>query len=134
MKIVQQTIALLLLIGTSFSVLAQVSNKESIRLTQLAERVTIIRDQWGIAHVYGTTDADAVFGMLYAQCEDDFKRVEMNYIEKLGRLSEIKGSATLYNDLETRLLIDVAEANTLIIYKLIKKSFRPFYYSNYFTF
>ena len=82
MKIVQQTITLLLLIGTSFSVLAQVSNKESIRLTQLAKRVTIIRDQWGIAHVYGTTDADAVFGMLYAQCEDDFKRVEMNYIEK----------------------------------------------------
>ena len=112
MKIVQQTIALLLLIGTSFSVLAQVSSKESIRLTQLSERVTIIRDQWGIAHVYGTTDADAVFGMLYAQCEDDFKRVEMNYIEKLGRLSEIKGSATLYNDLETRLLIDVAEAKS----------------------
>ena len=112
MKIVQQTIALLLLIGTSFSVLAQVSNKESIRLTQLAKRVTIIRDQWGIAHVYGTTDADAVFGMLYAQCEDDFKRVEMNYIEKLGRLSEINGSATLYNDLETRLLIDVAEAKS----------------------
>jgi acyl-homoserine lactone acylase PvdQ len=112
MKIVQQTITLLLLIGTSFSVLAQVSSKESIRLTQLAKRVTIIRDQWGIAHVYGTTDADAVFGMLYAQCEDDFKRVEMNYIEKLGRLSEIKGSATLYNDLETRLLIDVAEAKS----------------------
>ena len=50
--------------------------------------------------------------MLYAQCEDDFKRVEMNYIEKLGRLSEINGSATLYNDLETRLLIDVAEAKS----------------------
>lgn len=112
MKIVQQTITLLLLFGTHFSVLAQVSSKESIRLTQLAKRVTIIRDQWGIAHVYGTTDADAVFGMLYAQCEDDFKRVEMNYIEKLGRLSEIKGSATLYNDLETHLLIDVAEAKS----------------------
>jgi acyl-homoserine lactone acylase PvdQ len=39
----------------------------------------------GVAHVYGKTDADAVFGC-FAQCEDDFKRVEMNYIEKLGRL------------------------------------------------
>jgi acyl-homoserine lactone acylase PvdQ len=48
--------------------------------------------------------------MLYAQCEDDFKRVEMNYIEKLGRLSEIKGQSVLYNDLEIRLLIDVDEA------------------------
>jgi acyl-homoserine lactone acylase PvdQ len=47
--------------------------------------------------------------MLYAQCEDDFKRVEMNYIEK-GRLSEIKGQSVLYNDLEIRLLIDVDEA------------------------
>jgi acyl-homoserine lactone acylase PvdQ len=50
------------------------------------------------------------FWMLYAQCEDDFKRVEMNYIEKLGRLSEIKGQSVLYNDLEIRLLIDVDEA------------------------
>jgi acyl-homoserine lactone acylase PvdQ len=50
------------------------------------------------------------FSGCYAQCEDDFKRVEMNYIEKLGRLSEIKGQSVLYNDLEIRLLIDVDEA------------------------
>ena len=69
----------------------QIKNQTEIkRLKKLASQVTIIRDKWGIAHVYGTTDADAVFGMLYAQCEDDFKRVEQNYIEKLGRLSEIK--------------------------------------------
>ena len=84
--------------------------KEIERLKNLSQQVTIIRDNWGIAHVYGTTDADAVFGMLYAQCEDDFKRVEMNYIEKLGRLSEIKGQSVLYNDLEIKLLIDTAEA------------------------
>ena len=58
-----------------------------------AQQVTILRDNWGIPHIYGKTDADAVFGLLYAQCEDDFNRVEMNYIEKLGRLSEIKGEA-----------------------------------------
>ena len=84
--------------------------KEVERLKKSAQQVTIIRDNWGIAHVYGKTDADAVFGMLYAQCEDDFKRVEMNYIEKLGRLSEIKGQSVLYNDLEIKLLIDVEEA------------------------
>jgi len=112
MRSINNTIVLVLLIGTNFLGLAQVSRTESIRLTQLAKRVTIIRDQWGIAHVYGKTDADAVFGMLYAQCEDDFQRVEMNYIEKLGRLSEIKGSTTLYNDLETRLLIDATEAKS----------------------
>lgn len=83
---------------------------ENKRLEKQAQRVTIIRDNWGIAHVYGKTDADAVFGMLYAQCEDDFQRVEMNYIDKLGRLAEIKGQSVLYNDLETRLLIDADEA------------------------
>lgn len=75
-----------------------------------AQRVEIIRDKWGIAHIYGQTDADAVFGMLYAQCEDDFKRIELNYIEKLGRLSEIEGEKTLYNDLQIRLLIDSTQA------------------------
>ena len=56
-----------------------------------AAQVTIIRDNWGIPHIYGKTDADAVFGLLYAQCEDDFPRVEMNYIEKLGRQAEVTG-------------------------------------------
>ena len=95
----------------SFSMFSQsTSTKEIKRLQESAQKVTIIRDNWGIAHVYGKTDADAVFGMLYAQCEDDFKRVEMNYIEKLGRLSEIKGQSVLYNDLEIKLLIDTEEA------------------------
>ncbi len=56
-----------------------------------AAAVTVIRDNWGIPHIYAKTDADAVFGLLYVQCEDDFKRVEMNYIEKLGRMAEVKG-------------------------------------------
>jgi acyl-homoserine-lactone acylase len=95
----------------SFQLSAQkINSKEVIRLQNLAQQVTIIRDNWGIPHVYGKTDADAVFGLLYAQCEDDFKRIEMNYIEKLGRLSEIKGQSVLYNDLEIKLLIDTEEA------------------------
>ena len=83
---------------------------EITRFKQQAKNVEIIRDKWGIPHIYGKSDADAVFGLLYAQCEDDFKRVEMNYIEKLGRLSEIKGEKELYNDLQIRLLIDPADA------------------------
>ena len=88
----------------------KIATTEIARLQRLAQQVSITRDNWGIAHVYGTTDADAVFGMLYAQCEDDFKRVELNYIEKLGRLSEIKGQSVLYNDLEIKLLIDTEDA------------------------
>jgi acyl-homoserine lactone acylase PvdQ len=75
-----------------------------------AKNVTIIRDKWGIPHVYGKTDGDAVFGLMYAQCEDDFRRIEMNYIEKLGRMAEVTGEKDLYNDLYLRLLIDSADA------------------------
>ena len=60
------------------------SSTEINRWQQQAKQVTITRDNWGIPHISGKTDADAVFGLLYAQCEDDFKRVELNYIEKLG--------------------------------------------------
>lgn len=87
-----------------------VSATDIQRWEQQAQQVTIIRDHWGIPHIYGKTDADAVFGLLYAQCEDDFQRVEFNYIEKLGRLAEIKGASQLYEDLLTRLIIDSAEA------------------------
>ena len=88
------------------------SPKEIAQWKQQAKNVTIIRDNWGIPHIYGKTDADAVFGLLYAQCEDDFKRVEMNYIEKLGRMAEVKGEKDLYNDLLIRLVIDSADAIT----------------------
>ncbi len=71
-----------------------------------AQRVTIIRDNWGIAHIYGKSDADAVFGTLYAQAEDDFERVELNYINALGRLAEVEGESKIYNDLRTRLFQD----------------------------
>ncbi|MES2773284.1 MAG: penicillin acylase family protein [Bacteroidota bacterium] len=101
-------LALLLLPVFSF---AQNFTKSDIaRCEATAKNVTIIRDNWGIPHIYGNTDADAVFGLLYAQCEDDFKRVEMNYIVKLGRLAELNGEKDLYNDLLIRLLIDTSEA------------------------
>lgn len=74
-----------------------------------ARRVTVIRDDWGIAHVYGKTDADAVFGMEYAQAEDDFNRVETNYINAMGRLAEAEGDPAVYKDLRMKLFIDPAE-------------------------
>lgn len=86
------------------------SKEEITRWEKQTKNVTIIRDNWGIPHIYGKTDADAVFGLLYAQCEDDFKRVEMNYIEKLGRMAEVKGESALYDDLLIRMIIDSADA------------------------
>ncbi len=86
------------------------TQKEINDWQQQAKKVTIIRDNFGIPHIYGKSDADAVFGLLYAQCEDDFARVEMNYIEKLGRLSEVTGEKDLYNDLLIRMIIDTTDA------------------------
>src|SRR6267154_1893052 len=76
------------------------------RWQRQAQAVTIIRDDWGIAHVYGKTDADAVFGMEYAQAEDDFNRVETNYINAMGRLAETEGESRIYLDLRMKLFID----------------------------
>ncbi len=83
-----------------------VQNSDLQRWAQRARRVTIIRDDWGIAHVYGQTDADAVFGAIYAQAEDDFNRVETNYLNSLGRLAEAEGESALWRDLRMKLFID----------------------------
>ncbi|MBL4631290.1 MAG: penicillin acylase family protein, partial [Paraglaciecola sp.] len=80
------------------------------RLTARAERVEIIRDDFGVPHIYGKSDADAVFGLLYAQAEDDFKRVERNYIWAIGRLAEIEGEKALYSDLRARLFMTIKQA------------------------
>jgi acyl-homoserine lactone acylase PvdQ len=79
---------------------------DSARWAAEASRVTIVRDDWGIAHVHGKSDADAVFGMIYAQCEDDFNRVESNYLTSLGRTAEAEGESRIWQDLRQRLFID----------------------------
>ncbi len=90
--------------------LAGQSPTEIARWKATAERVTIIRDRWGIPHIYGKTDADVVFGLLYAQCEDDFFRVEQNYIEAIGRLAEVQGESALFHDIRARLFLDTVQA------------------------
>ncbi|MCM0041287.1 MAG: acylase [Algoriphagus sp.] len=75
-----------------------------------ANKVEIIRDDFGVPHIYGSRDADVVFGLLYAQCEDDFRRVERNYLWALGRLSELEGEKELYSDLRAQLYMTTEEA------------------------
>ncbi len=83
---------------------------EHARQQARADNVQIIRDDFGVAHVYGKTDADAVFGLLYAQAEDDFPRIERNYTWAIGRLAEVEGEAALYSDLRARLYMTDIEA------------------------
>jgi acyl-homoserine-lactone acylase len=81
-------------------------NQEAARWERQARNVTIIRDDWGIPHIHGKTDADAVFGLIYAQAEDDFNRVETNYLNAMGRLAEAEGESAIYQDLRMKLFID----------------------------
>ena len=86
------------------------TNSEIEKWTAQAENVTIIRDDFGVPHIYGKSDADTVFGLLYAQCEDDFNRVEQNYIWATGRLAEVEGEEALYSDLRAKLFMTEEEA------------------------
>ncbi len=80
--------------------------QDSARWEKQARNITITRDDWGIAHVHGKTDADAVFGMIYAQAEDDFNRVETNYLNSMGRLAEAEGESKIWQDLRMKLFVD----------------------------
>src|SRR5205809_915604 len=105
-----------LLILISCSCFAQKLSQEEVSAWQQQARgVTITRDTWGIPHIYGKTDADAVFGLLYAECENDFERVERNYIIAVARQAEVDGEELVYNDLRQRLFMDTARA--IEIYK-----------------
>ena len=92
---------------------SQFSAEEISRFEQRAANVEILRDRWGIAHIYGETDADTVFGTLYAQAEDDFNRVETNYINSMGRLAEAEGAGQIYRDLRMKLFIDPVEIRAM---------------------
>ena len=94
-----KNILLLILVVFLFGC-ANNSPKEEEKWKSQAENITIIRDSWGIPHVFGKTDADAVFGLIYAQCEDDFNRVEVNYINAMS-------------DLRMRLFIDTEKAEAI---------------------
>ncbi len=100
----------ILFIVLLFACKQQSVSTEQARWEAQASQVEIIRDDYGVPHIYGKTDADAVFGLLYAQCEDDFKRVEQNYIWAIGRLAEVDGEEALYSDLRAKLFMTQEEA------------------------
>jgi acyl-homoserine lactone acylase PvdQ len=88
------------------SLTPQASSPELAGWKRQAQNITIVRDDWGIAHVHGKTDADAVFGMVYAQAEDDFNRVETNFINSQGRLAEAEGESAIWRDLRMKMFIN----------------------------
>ena len=93
-----------------FSIAQKNPAEEIQRFKREARAVTIIRDNWWVPHIYGKTDADAVFGLMYAECEDNFKGVEQNYLYQLGKQAEVDGEKSLYTDVTLQLIADTADA------------------------
>lgn len=108
-------ILILLLLKCYYSIGQSFSSAEINAWQNKAKNVTIVRDNYGVPHIYGKTDADVVFGLMYTQCEDDFGRVEENYLDALGRLSESLGENYFYQDVRAKMYADtlVAKANYL---------------------
>jgi len=86
------------------------TSKEIARYQTQAKQVTIIRDNWGVPHIYGKTDANVVFGLMYAQCEENFKGIERNYLYQLGKQAEVDGESNLFTDVQLQLIADSADA------------------------
>jgi acyl-homoserine-lactone acylase len=99
-------LALILVVAFASAAPLAAQTPDLARWERQARSVTIIRDDWGIPHIYGRTDADAVFGLMYAQAEDDFNRVETNFLTSMGRLAEAEGEARIWQDLRMKLFID----------------------------
>jgi len=109
-KIILILVIGILILGCDESKEISSINSEKERWENHKANTEIIRDDFGVPHIYGKTDADAVFGLLYAQCEDDFNRVEQNYIWATGRLAEVEGESALYSDLRAKLFMTQEEA------------------------
>jgi acyl-homoserine-lactone acylase len=97
------------LLGAIMTMPAMAQPADTARWQAEAQRVTITRDDWGIAHVVGRSDADTVFGAIYAQAEDDFGRIEANYLTALGRTAEAEGEGAIWADIRQRLYVDPAD-------------------------
>ncbi|QYE35785.1 penicillin acylase family protein [Polymorphobacter sp. PAMC 29334] len=108
-KALRRTRNLLIMLAAGMTAVPGAAETDTARWQREAARVTIVRDDWGIPHVSGPTDADAVFGLMYAQAEDDFARIEANYLTALGRTAEVDGEDAIWGDLRQRLFVDPAE-------------------------
>ena len=91
-----------LLLAAAVALSLPLSAAPAIAEAKLAQAVTIYRDTYGVPHIYGRTDASVVFGLMYAQAEDNFAQLEEDYIRIIGRSAELDGPRGIANDILER--------------------------------
>ena len=70
----------------------------TVKISGLSDPVEVIRDRWGVPHIYAANLADLFFAHGYVQAQDRLWQMELNRRLSRGRLSEIFGKATLDMD------------------------------------
>ena len=93
-------VAKILLKGLGKRALPQVEG--GVVLPGLSSQVEIIRDQWGIPHIYAETFRDAYFAQGYVHAQDRLFQMELNRRTARGKLSELFGSMSLETDRTAR--------------------------------
>ena len=78
----KKLIPLLLQLFLVIAISAQTSKKYNVE---------IVRDSFGVPHIFGKTDADCAYGLIYAECEDDFSTVQWGLLASKGMLGRILG-------------------------------------------
>ena len=70
----------------------QISPEENIKKVLKDNNRVIIRDNWGVPHIYGHTDGDAAFSLAYANAQDDFFNIQEAVLKARGKYSSIYGA------------------------------------------
>ena len=77
----KNTVLLIFFLLTSLNIYAQIN----------PDAIEIVRDSYGVPHIYAATDAEVAYGFAWAQAEDDFKTIQQAYLAGNGLLSKYKG-------------------------------------------
>ncbi len=82
---------LLAMLLSSFSI-SNLWSQSNLTFSKInPEHIEIVRDQWGVPHIYGKTDADAAYGLAWANAEDNFAVMQESLLAINGKLGSVKG-------------------------------------------
>ncbi len=88
-------VALLVILLAAFIALATwepfFAKRDDVKPSELAYSAEIIRDHYGVPHIYGDTDADVAFGVAVAHAEDDFTTLQDVIAMSRGRYAALAG-------------------------------------------